>query len=150
MARTAIQSNNQKVKVAKLCYAVRGPYQIIRTTGHGSYFEQKLHRPDSLELKCMAYDLYPLPPSLKPCEPVDTTNTRYLNQSHSLFTNPLKKLLDIELYNEKWFDKPLKTSIPPFLYKHRALKLSTESLSPFPSVVELHNGANTCPPLILV
>jgi len=29
MARTAIQSNKQKEKVAKLCYAVRGPYQIF-------------------------------------------------------------------------------------------------------------------------
>ena len=112
MARTAIQSNKQKKKVAKLCYAVRGPYQIIRTTGHGSYFVQKLHRPDSPELKFMTYYLYPLPPSLKPCEPVDTTETRYLNKSHTHITNPLKKSLHIELYNEKWFDKPLHTSIP--------------------------------------
>ena len=79
MARTAIQSNKQKEKVAKLCYTVRGPYQIIRTTGHGSYFVRKLHRRDSPELKFMAYDLYPLPPSLQSCEPVDTIDTRYLN-----------------------------------------------------------------------
>ena len=79
MARTAIQSNKQKGKVAKLCYAVRGPYQIIRTTGHGSYFVRKLHRPHSPELKFMAYDLYSLPPSLKLCEPVNTTDTRYMN-----------------------------------------------------------------------
>ena len=59
MARTTIQSNKQKEKVTKLCYTVRGPYQIIRTTGHGSYFVQKLHRPDSPELKLMAYDLNP-------------------------------------------------------------------------------------------
>ena len=38
MARTAIQSNKQKGKVVKICYAVRGPCQIIRTTGHGSPF----------------------------------------------------------------------------------------------------------------
>ena len=79
MARTTIQSNKQKEKVAKLCYAVRNPYQIIRTTGHGSYFVCKLHEPDSPELKVMAYNLYPLSPSLKPSEPVDTTDTRYLN-----------------------------------------------------------------------
>jgi len=52
----------------------------------------------------MAYDLYPLPPSLKSCEPVDTIDTRYLNQFHTPITNPLKKALHIELYNEKWFD----------------------------------------------
>ena len=80
----------------------------------------------------MAYDLYPLTPSLKPCKPVDSTDTRYLNQSHTPIANPLKKALHIELYNEKWFDKPLQTTIPPFRYKHRSLKLSTESVSPFP------------------
>ena len=48
----------------------------------------------------MAYDLYPLPLSLKPCEPVDTTDTRYPNQSHTPITNPWKKALHIELYNE--------------------------------------------------
>ena len=79
----------------------------------------------------MAYDLYPLPPSLKPCEPVDTTDTRYLNQSHTPITNHLKKALHIELYNEKWFDKPLRISIPPFRYHHRALNISTKSVSPF-------------------
>ena len=81
MARTSVQSNKQREKVAKLTYAVRGPYQIIRTTGHGSYFVRKLHRPDSPELKFMAYDLYPLPPSLKPCESIETIDKRYLNLS---------------------------------------------------------------------
>ena len=94
----------------------------------------------------MAYDLYPLPPSLKPCEPVDTINIRYLNQSHTPITNLLKKDLHIELYNEQWFDTPLHTSIPPFCYHHRTLDVSTKSVSPFPAVVELHNDTNTCPP----
>ena len=58
-------------------------------------------------------------------------------------TNPLKKALHIELYTKKWFDKPLKISIPLFLYKYRTLKISTESVSPFPSVVEIHNDTNT-------
>jgi len=37
-ARTAIQSDKKKEKIAKLCYAVRVPYQILHNTGHGSYF----------------------------------------------------------------------------------------------------------------
>ena len=74
MARTAIKSNLAKHKVAKLSYSVRGPYQIVRHTGLGRYFVRKLHKPDNPEVKFMAYDLYPLPPSLKPCEPVDTTD----------------------------------------------------------------------------
>ena len=91
----------------------------------------------------MAYDLYPLPPSLKSCEPVDTIDTRYLNQFHTPITNPLKKALHIELYNEKWFDKPLHTSIPPFRYHYRTLDISTKSVSPFPTVAELYNDTNT-------
>ena len=71
-------------------------------------------------------------------------------QSHTPITNPLKKFLHIELYNEKWFDKPLHTSIPPFRYDHRVLDISTKSISPFPTVIELHNDTNTCPPTPLV
>ena len=109
-----------------------------------------LHRPNSPELKFIAYNLYPLPPFLKPCELVETIYTRYLNKSHAPIINPLKKSIHIELYNEKWFDKPLKTSIPPFLYKHNTMKSSIESIFPFPSVVELHSDTNTCPPKPLV
>ena len=109
-----------------------------------------LHKPDSPELKFMVYDLYPLPQSLTPCEPVDTIDTQYLNHSHTPITSPLKKALHIELYNENWFDKPLKTYIPPFLYEYRTLKVSTESVSSFLSVVELYNNTNTCPPPLLV
>ena len=49
----------------------------------------------------MAYDLYPLPSFFKSHEPVDTTDTRYMNQSHAPLANILKKALYIELYNEK-------------------------------------------------
>ena len=86
----------------------------------------------------MAYDLYPLPTSLKPCEHVDTTDTRYVNQSHDPLTNLLKKGLYIELYNEKWFNKPFQTSFPPFIYQHDTLKMLTEFLHSFPLVIELH------------
>ena len=102
MARTAIQSDFSKHKVAKLSYSVRGPFQIIRNTGFGSYFVRKLNKQYSPELKFIAYDSYPLPPFLQPCEPVDLTDTRYLNQMHAPLINPLKKALDIELYNEKF------------------------------------------------
>ena len=48
----------------------------------------------------MAYDLHLFLPSLKPCEPVDTIDTWYLNQSHIPIANPLEKSFNIELYNE--------------------------------------------------
>ena len=87
MDQTAIQSNLAKNKVAKLSYSVRGLYQIVRHTGFGSYYVRKLNKPDSPDLKFMSYDLYPLPPSLKPCELVDTTDSRYLNQNHFPLVN---------------------------------------------------------------
>ena len=39
MIRTAIQSDKSQNKIAKICYAVRYTYHIIRNTGHGSYYE---------------------------------------------------------------------------------------------------------------
>ena len=70
----------------------------------------------------MAYDLYPLSPSLKPYEPADSTYARYLNQSHAPLINLLKKALYSELCNYKWFDKPLKTSIS---HLHISMTLSS-------------------------
>ena len=87
MTRTAIQSDIFKNKVAKLSCSVRGPYQILRNTGLGSYFVRKFNKPDSPELNFMAHDLYPLPPSLKPFEPIDSTDARYLNKTMLLSSN---------------------------------------------------------------
>ena len=112
---------------------------------HGSCFVKKLHKPDSSELNCMTYDLYSLPPSLKSYEPIDKTKTRCLNQSHAPFTNPLKKSIHTELYNEKWFNKPLPTSIPPSTYQHHTLKMPTAPFPALPSVIELHEKTHTCP-----
>ena len=75
MVRIAIRHEIKKEKVTKLSYTVRNPCQIICNTSHGSYFVIKVHKPDSPELKFMPYDVHPLPPSLKPCEPVNTIDT---------------------------------------------------------------------------
>ena len=98
MARAAVQSGKRKDKVAKLRYTVRGPFRIIKSTGRGSYIVQKLNKHDSLELEFTSEELYIVPPSLKPSEPVDSSNIRYLNQSHIPIINPLKKTLNIELF----------------------------------------------------
>ena len=89
MARTAVQSDKSKDKVAKLSYVVRGPFYIIRGTGRGGYIVRKLNKPDSTEFKFMSEDLYVLSPSLKPCKPVDSSDTIYLNQTHAPIVNPL-------------------------------------------------------------
>ena len=93
----------------------------------------------------MSEDLYILPPSLKPCELVDSFNTRNLNQSHTPIVNPLKKALNIELYIEKWFSKPPATSPPPFLHYHATLLFPSEATSLFPTLVKLHEDTHTSP-----
>ena len=87
----------------------------------------------------MDVDLYPLPPSLKPCEPIDSSDTRYLNQSYSPIVNPLRKALNIEIYNETWFDKPPRTSKPLSEYDHTAFAFFEYSPSPFSSVSDLRD-----------
>ena len=84
----------------------------------------------------MAYDLYSLLPSLKACESIDTTDTRYLNQSHT----PMKNGLTI----------PLKRLFHHFFYKYRTLKVLSASVSPFSFIDEFYHDTNTCPPLPLV
>ena len=84
-----------------MCYTIRSPYHILRTTGYGNYIVRKLIKPDSFELKFVAYDFYPLALSLKPYTPINATDSRYLNQNHALLVNPLNNALHNELYNEK-------------------------------------------------
>ena len=110
----------------------------------------KIDKSDSLELIFMAYDLYPLSPSLKPCEPIDTIDTRYLTQTYVVLVNPLKNVLRIELYNEKWFNRLLPPSAPPFTYKHTTLKIPNEQVTHFPSLVKFHKDTNTSPPKLLL
>ena len=74
MAITAIQSGNSINTVAKLSYQIWGLIRIVKCTGRGSYLVRNLYKPDSPEFKFIAIYLYPLPPSWKACEPVDSSN----------------------------------------------------------------------------
>ena len=150
MARTAIQSDTSINKVAKLSNQVRGPSRIVQCTGRGSYFVRKLYKPNSPKLKFIATDLYPRPPSLKPCDPVDSSNLRYLNQFYSPIINPLIKPLNIELYNKTWFDKPPRTSQPLFDYNHPTLTFPEPQLTPFTSLSDLHAKTDTISPSPLI
>ena len=58
----------------------------------------------------------------------------------------MKKLLHVELYNEKHFKKSLQTSTPSFNYKHDIVQLPNELLPPFVTLTKLYDNANTCPP----
>ena len=98
----------------------------------------------------MATDLYPLPPTLKPCEPVDSSYIRYLNHSHSPIINSLSKPLNIDFYNDIWFDKPPRTSQPLFDYNHPSLAFPDDQLTPFTSFFYLHIDTNTITPSPLI
>ena len=98
----------------------------------------------------MSEDLYILPPSLKPCEPVDGSDTRYLNQTHAPIVNPLHKPLSIELYNEKWFSHPPNTSSPPFSHDHATLSFPPTTTSSFPTLAKLHEDRHTSSPTPLI
>lgn len=140
-------SNN---KVAKLSYSVRIPYQIVRPTGFDSYYVGKLHKPDSLEINFMDHDLYLCPLSLKSSTPIDTIDTRYLNQTHATLVHLLKNALYIELYNEKLFTKSIPTSAPAVTYQYDTLQLSDDSSLTFSSTLDYHKETKTYPPKTLL
>ena len=88
MARQEFMSDKTRNKVGKLTYQVSGPFVITKATGHGSYYARKFKDKNSAEQKFMVEDLYPLPPSLLPYDPIDGANVRYLNHSHPSITHP--------------------------------------------------------------
>ena len=60
--------------------------------------------------------------------------------------NPLSKPLNIELYNDTWFDTPLQTSQPLFDYNYPTLAFPDDTLYPFTSVSNLHANTHIIPP----
>jgi hypothetical protein len=112
MVRVQVQSNAEINRVAKLSYRLRGPYRIIECTGHGAYFLQKLDQPNSPKLKYKSEDISLLPPAIRPVEPIDGPNLRYLNHNHASIHHPLKHAFNIELYNDIWFSQPTDSNPP--------------------------------------
>ena len=67
--------------------------------GYGSYYVKNL-----TSLIDLCFNLWLMTDILfryliKPCETVNATDTRYLNQTHAPIINLLKKQLHVELYN---------------------------------------------------
>jgi len=88
MARTAIQSDKVNDKVTKRIYSIRGPFQIVWDIERGSYIVRKMNKTDSPELKFMFENVYILPPFMRPCKPIDSSDTCHLNQYHAQIVNP--------------------------------------------------------------
>ena len=107
MVRVAVQSQLAKDRVAKLTYRLRGPYKIVDVLSHGAYNLRKFGKPDSAKLKYHAKDNSMLPPAIRPVEPLDGPDLRYLNNAHASILHPLKRAFNIKLYNEVWFLQPI-------------------------------------------
>ena len=108
---------------------------------------QRVGYPTSPQLKFMAEELYALPSSLLPCEPVDGSDIRYLNHTHPSVPNPLEDVLGIMSYDTTHFSSPLLTTPPKFDYDRDTLGMIHPSEpTAFPSIVELHDESNTVPP----
>ena len=105
-AHIQVNSKSDTGTVKKLSYRSRGPFEIIADKGHGSYNVRPYNRPTAAIRTYKSVDLYPLPPALFPSNPLDAADQRYLNYEHAPITNPLQQSLNIESYNDIWFDSP--------------------------------------------
>lgn len=57
-------------KVGKLSYQKREPYTNMESTDHGSYILPKMNKETNTKVKCFAKNLYIVPSTLIPCEPI--------------------------------------------------------------------------------
>ena len=90
-AHVQVHSNSSKGIVGKLSYQGRGPFQIKEILGANSYHVQRYNDQDAPIRKYKGTELYLLPPSIFPHNPVDTMDQRYLNYSNAPVPSPLKK-----------------------------------------------------------
>ena len=113
-ARVQTQSNSSKGTVGKLTYKARGPFRVVEVLGHGSYRVQPYKDSDAPLLQYKGSCLFPLPPSIRPCHPLDTLDYRFLNQDRTPVLHPLRNALGIDSYNHLWLggDPPHNPSSP--------------------------------------
>ena len=140
MVCVAVQSKLAKQRVAKLTYRLRGPYKIVDILEHGAYNLRKFGKPDSAKLKYHAEDISMLPPAIRPVEPLDGPDLRYLNNAHAPIPHPLKQAFDIKLYNDVWFLQPI-DAVPP-----RLLRDTNEP--PLPSSIPQHTPGHISVPIV--
>ena len=105
-AHVQVQSKLATGEIGKFSYATRGHFIIVEDLGNDAYHVQRYNNKDSAIRKYKGTDLYLLPPAILPSDPLDTMNVRYLNYSNAPIVHPLKKALNIEVYNDMVFDEP--------------------------------------------
>jgi hypothetical protein len=96
-------------------------------------------RPDAAVLKFHSSSISPLPPGLLPCDPIDTSDLRYLNQDSAPSANPLRSL-DIQMYNDVWFEEKPPSHPAPFDFSASAHPVPPFACGPFPSVLEMDDS----------
>jgi hypothetical protein len=113
MVRVQVNSNAESATVAKLTPRMRGPYTVVGMDP-GAYYVRRSDKTDGAILKYPSESLSLLPPCIRPVEPLDGCDLRFLNQDHAPIPHPFEKAFDIKLYNESWFHTP-PTTVPPKL-----------------------------------
>ena len=95
MARTTIQNDASTNKVSKLSYQVRGPFRIVKYTGRGNIW----------------FEIYAnvIVQTSSSWRQISILFLLLWNRANLLI---FSKSLNMELYNETWFDKPPWTSQP--------------------------------------
>jgi hypothetical protein len=147
-AHVQVKSNKASGEVEKLSYRARGPFQIVKCNGHNSYEVKRYNEPNSASRKYKATELYLLPPTIFPAEPLDTMDQRFLNYENAPIVSPLKKAMKVELYNEQFFGTPPAKSQPSkdaFSTTIDAKASEPHQLS-IPTMAEMHQELGTSPP----
>ena len=145
-AHVQVQSKQELGVVGKLSYRARGPFRIVKVLGHNSFEVQNWTNPAAATRKYKATELYLLPPSLFPSEPLDTLDQRYLNYENAPVVSPLRKPLRIELYNDVHFHPKPPTSSKSVDKPSSALDKAAfqqHQVASIPTVEEMHTSTNT-------
>jgi hypothetical protein len=80
------------------------------------------------------------------CNPIDAWELCFLNQDSTPSANPLRSL-DIQLYNDVWFDTMVPVTHPaPFDFSSLTQPTLPFASSPFPSIAELCDSYPDNPP----
>ena len=132
-AHVQVQSNAATGEVSKLSYRARGPFQIKECLIGDSYIVHPYHNPNGGQRKYKGSELYLLPPSIFPSEPLDCMDERYLNFSSAPIVSPLAKPLKIELYNNTFFPTNSKHITKPS-YNHPIDTKAFLNHDPHPSI----------------
>lgn len=110
--RVQHQSNTATNRVSKLEWDVRGPFEVTAVLGHDAYEVRPLGQPNKASRIYKTDQLRKLPPSIQPCNPLDTVDFRYLNLDRAPIRHPYRETLGISSYNHLWLGEKPPATLP--------------------------------------